>query len=139
MCLGQLYDIHSLYIFLLRLPRHQNEGVFPSLEHWNRDVLRLGLSCFTTRNLFPKLAELEWQIFQNKEGDSFYTQTRTNTHPRKFFSGIMRHNPGCSCFNLIATRVCIVLLCYVLSVQQLYINLSFIYLKSIIINFLRFF
>ena len=51
----------------------------------------------------------------------------------------MRYNPGCSCFNLITTRVCIVLLCYVLSVQQLYINLSFIYLKSIIINFLRFF
>ena len=69
-------------MFLLKFPRHQNfgsekEGVFPSLKYWNisnRPILPL-----FQENLFSEIAELEWQIFQDKKEDSFDTHARTHT------------------------------------------------------------
>ena len=52
----------------------------PNPKYWNRGVLTITYLSSIWRNYFPQIAELNWQIFQDKKEDFFETQKHTHTH-----------------------------------------------------------
>ena len=72
------------HLFLL-FPRHPNfgrgkEGAIPNPKYWKRGALTIDVSClYFKKYIFPEIAELEWQRFQDKKEDSFVKNARMHT------------------------------------------------------------
>ena len=104
----------------------------PNPKYWNRDVLKITYLSSIWRNYFPQIAELNWQIFQDKKEDFFDTQkyththahTRIHTHKLDFSADYGAHSP-LFMFEFDSYQVVLCLLCYILPVQEFYFWFKF--------------
>ena len=86
-------------------------------------MLTIDLSClYFIRNLFPEIAELKWQVFQDKKVDSFDTHTHARMHIHNLeFSVDYGVQPPLIMLEFDSRQILLcLLLCYVLLAHQLF-------------------